>query len=277
MDEAPLSANFVMYRGGMRIQHTVRSDGSLQEHVALLDAYISLLEQAGQTKTEAGLEEGQESYDVDAYVIGKTKKGDKVLWFYADFFEYAVRGGAVYEDHWKDLPFTPDTSRIFDGEQKPSRDYAKEKGFWRPQQAKIIIRNTGKLTDAGKPMWRFVSAHAPGQTLPKVPPAAPADSMTPEQMVEVMKEHFGSEKIQTIEQLLKAALKAWGRKEQIGEAWPDVQWAIRLRITQFVNQLTTDESRERLLAAVRAMAQILPEGYADDLAREITQQPDVPF
>lgn len=281
MNEAPFSSNFVLYRNGLRCQHTVRSTESIEAHVATVDSALAAFQAAGHTITEVGLEEGQESAHADAYVVGKTKEGTLVLWWYAERSKYPLRGGAVYAEHWSGLFFKPDTSKVYTGESRPSPEYAKANGFWIPQKAKIIIKRTGKQTEAGKDKWRFVSAVAEGAALresaaPQQTAPAAEDS---DALCNKIISHL-TEKVVTLQNLVDASLRAFARRTTLGDdCWRRVQKNIRSRIVLFFNEMTSDAQREELEAAVRAIGKVLPDGDAEELCREIaaTKSSDVPF
>jgi hypothetical protein len=238
---------------------------------------------SGHTVTEAGLEAGQESASADAYVIGKTSKGDLVLWWYAERSKYALRGGAVYHDHWDKLFFKPDTSKVYTGESKPSPEYAKNNGFWVPQKARIVVERTGQQTEAGKDKWRFVSAVADG--------AVSRESAAPQQTAPAVNgdeagdlcskiiSHLSS-RVKTPQNLVDASLRAFARRQQLGEeCWELVQKNIRGRLVLFVNEATSDTQREELEAAVRAIGKVLPDGIADIYLKELADAKStvVPF
>jgi hypothetical protein len=283
MNEAPFSTNFVLHRNGLRCQHTVRSGESIESHVGLVDAALAAFAAAGHTITEAGLEAGQESHDCCGYVVMTTSKGDKVLYAYTEYFEKVVHGGAIYQEKWADLPFKVDTSKLYNAQGRPERDWAKQQGYFIPQKFKIIVERTEKLTDAGKNIWKFVSAVAEGvapttvgahqQTVP-VAASGDADALCNKIIAHL------TEKVHTAQQLVDAALRAFARRSQLGEeCWQLVQKNIRARIVLLVNEASHDVARDELEAAVRAIAKVLPDGYADDVCREIaaSKSTDIAF
>lgn len=284
MNEAPFSTNFVLYaNNGLRCQHTVRSESSIEAHVALVDAALAALMASGHTVSEAGLEAGQESHDITGYVVSTTSKGDKVLHLYTDYFDNVVHGGAVYEDKWDKLPFVPNCAKIYDGEGRLSKEGAKAKGYLVPHKFKAIVERTEKLTDAGKNIWKFVSAVADG--------AAPAKPAAPQQTAPAVNgdetgdlcskiiSHLSS-RVKTPQNLVDASLRAFARRQQLGEeCWELVQKNIRGRLVLFVNEATSDTQREELEAAVRAIGKVLPDGIADIYLKELADAKStvVPF
>lgn len=289
MDEAPLSANFVMYKGHLRIQHTIRSAGDIVEHLEALDLLVGRLAERGHTLTEPGLEPGEESLNADGYVVSTDKTGKHILWWYDSRQKYALKGGTVYNDHWDDLFFEPKIIKVFEGEQKPTTEFAKAKGLFVPQKARIVVKDSGKLHEGtGAKIFRFVAAYpledspAPPESPPPAAsaPATTAPATTPEQLLQTIVEYIGSG-ADTPEKLVKAVEKAAARKEEIGTGeWAKVQHAVQDRVALFLSDFEGEEwvtQREALKAAVKRIGPHLEEGYVNQTCATIAELNGVPW
>lgn len=281
--ESPFSSNFFLYANGLRVQHTVRTAESIEDHVSVLGQFMAALAAAGHTPTEAGLEEGQERHNICGYVVSVSSRNDKVLHCYTDYWDQAARGGSIYEDHWDELPFVPNVSKIYDGVGKLPKDLAKSKGYFIPQAFEIVITKTGKLTESGKEQWRFVSANLPSAKTAAPTPAAantvatvPAEGKTttvPADLCDTICT-FIATKVQQPQDLVNASLEAFARKRDLEGCWDRVQAAIRTKLVALFNEALAIEGDKdgrltELASSVRAITKVLPDGYADQLCQEI--------
>ena len=281
MKESPFSSNFVLYRGELRIQHTVRTEESAEAHIAALEAYIVALESTGQAPTEEGLDTDEERYTICGYVVTKSSRDDLVLHLYTDHWDYPMKGGSVYEDHWEKLDFEPNCDKVYDGVGKMEKKVAMKKGYYIAHKGDVVIRNTHKLTDAGKEIWRF--ARSAGVTAaPAAPPAeTPATEGDSTTLCDTICEYISSDQVGDLSKLRSAAAKAVGRKSQLEDCWPTVQSAIRLKLIHFLNLAKKKEQREDLRKITKEFDElgVLPNGYAVELTAEIDVlgNDDIPF
>lgn len=233
MQDAPYSTSFVLYMDGLRCSHTVRSEGGSETHVAEVVELINSLEASGWSKSEAGVPDGCHKEQADGYVVGEDKDGNPKLWFYKRGLQFTVRGGTVYHDHFKSLPFDVDQSRRVELDQPPSFERAEEKGWLIPCDVTLITKSTGKQTQAGKEIHRLQEVIPRGGV-----PAKPKDrpKLSPEQLTERIIAYVSdTSKVKNQADIIEAWGKAEPRKDEVGDGWSKVQKAFRSRFVSELN------------------------------------------
>lgn len=174
MTEAPLSANFNLYQGQLKVQFTYRQAAD-DGYIGQLQAYIANLNSAGFTVEPQAPVEGEKEQAIDGYVAGmfqNSKTGD----FDARLHLYAEPGGMkfrvvdVYPEDFEKLGFTPDLSKQVDG-PAPEKAYAKSRGYYVHHPMTIVTvpkldYDTGepKRTEAGNIIYKF--SHVVSATQP---------------------------------------------------------------------------------------------------------------
>lgn len=253
MEEAIYSSNFVLFLDGLKVQHTVRSDGSAEDHHRRLKETISILRSNGFSEYEGGIEEGQATVDIVGYVVAPNKRGH-VVWCYMEWGAYHAKGGVIYDRHFPKLPFDPLKEKMFTGESAPSREWAISSGMMHPCKMKILTRQTERKTDEGKFIWEFVDVvsgtAAPGtEQLGK--PSAAKDDRSPEEFTKAACAHI-SQSVVSFDQLDVALAGVEKRQEKLSPAQLDMIVAIaKSKIAILLPPITDTEEKIAALASVR--------------------------
>lgn len=154
MNEARCSVNWKMYApSGLLMQFTIREDDP-DLHLPLLDAYLEALHLRGYTITEPGLDAGEKREEVNAYVIGETKKGDACVYLYSSKTALQWRIATVYVERFGELPFWPDGKK-WEASAAPERNEADRKGFLNVVSPFNIVLEAQEPDAEGKVHWRF--------------------------------------------------------------------------------------------------------------------------
>lgn len=292
MHEAPFSTNFVLFYGELRMQHTVRTSSSPGEHAQALLATLDALFASGHTLTEGDLSNGCEREEVTGYVLAEDKDGNDLLFFYKSPLEYRVRGGCVYHDHFDKLPFTPSATKRWQASQAPSREEAERKGYLVPCSLEIVIRKTGKQTEKGQDIYKFLSVakhngkpvvQSTGSQAPIEEPRASSEPVGqvamvgPEsdeeqaiQLVGRIKRHVTSHELKTTDQLAAAADRACQVRSAIPDKfWPTVQEIFKARLQSFTKLAARAGRYTEAKNLVRRVGQVLAPGVEEQLVLEL--------
>lgn len=178
MTEAPLSANFNLYQGQLKVQFTYRQAAD-DGYISQLQAYIANLNSAGFTVEPTTPAEGGEEHAVTSYVLGlandKNTGGKQACIFcYTDYFDMCAF--VLYSNHIEMLPFEVEKTQPWQGWRPPKAD-AEGAGWliscepftvrqevmtdWKTGEPLLYEDGPGK----GKPK-KFIS-HINGQPVPR--------------------------------------------------------------------------------------------------------------
>ena len=159
--EAPFSANFNLYGpDALRVQFTVRSNTDPAAHIALVGEYLQAAAAAGYAATLPGLEPGEETEEVDAWVLGETSRDEPCVYLYSSNHGLKWRVATVYVERLGELPFKIDLQQKRWMGAAPERETAEKKGVLNVVDPfKIVLEPTGKTTEAGNEITRFARVH----------------------------------------------------------------------------------------------------------------------
>ena len=167
MNEARCSVNWKMFApNGAQMQFTVRDDDP-DLHLALLDSYLEALYLRGYSVTEPGLNAGEKQEEINAYVLGESKKGDACVYLYASKAALQWRIATVYVEKFAELPFRP-AGKKWEASAAPERAEAEKKGFLTTVPAFKIVLEAQEPDAEGKVHWRFARV-IPSATPPPTP------------------------------------------------------------------------------------------------------------
>ena len=115
MTESTFSATWRMYRNdGLPVTFaltTAAGDPAADAHA--LFAYLRQLAIEGYAVTLPGTVAGETVEEVDAYVLGETKKGDRCIFLYSASHQLQFKIATVYVERFKELPFQVERSAAF--------------------------------------------------------------------------------------------------------------------------------------------------------------------
>ncbi len=98
---------------------------------------------------------GEKVHEIAGYVRSENA-GGALVHLYSTHPGLKFRVGAVYEEHFAELPFDATKGKGWDGEAAPSIETAKTKGYFVPVAPfSASFLPTGATTDAGLPVYRF--------------------------------------------------------------------------------------------------------------------------
>ena len=129
------------------------NDTELLATLASIDA--SLKEIAAFARYQHQQATGEKVHEIAGYVRSENA-GGALVHLYSTHPGLKFRVGAVYEEHFAELPFDATKGKPWDGEAAPSIETAKSKGYFvsvAPFSASFLP--TGATTDAGLPVYRF--------------------------------------------------------------------------------------------------------------------------
>lgn len=241
MHEARYSANFRKYLGETDFQFTVRGEETADQH---LDSVIQYAEACGvkgfRDKPGAGgrdgLAEGEDSWPVDGYVIGRVNQRDGttafVVWLYG---KGKFRHTSVYPEKWNDLWFTPNTSKVWPVSMAPGTDEAKSSGFLIPVPERNVIRESWTDREGNlRRKFSRVAGAAGGNGQPASPPVQQqAPPQQPEIDPEVLADRFvnaAQTNLNTVEQLVRHGNTAIHRKADFGNYWIRINNVLKSKV-----------------------------------------------
>jgi len=149
------SASFDLYHPtGLRLRFSVAADEAT-DHRGRLGGYINSLMHDGYSATVPGLEPGEEKETVDGWVLGETSKEEACVYLYSVNAGLQYRIATVYVERIPELPFKVHGAKSWPG-AAPTREMATAKKFLQMVPAfDIVMKPSGKMTDAGRPITRF--------------------------------------------------------------------------------------------------------------------------
>lgn len=184
--EYPFSAGFSMFTpAGLRINFAVAAD-TAEAHLAELRAYLGQLDASGFSVNIPGVEDGEKLEAIDGWVLGETSKKETCVFLFSANHGLQWRVATVYVEKLGELPFSGKGAKLWPGDAAPSRETAEAKGYMMTvPEFRIVMTATGKMTEAGNPIYKFarvfdaepkpksVKAEKPAPAQPEPKPAAP--------------------------------------------------------------------------------------------------------
>lgn len=252
--ESPFSSSFALYLDSLRVQHTVRTEGSAQEHADALASLLDLLRARGHAISEAGLEAGQERHEITSYVVAALDKGGHAVHCYRSHDQQGpVHGGVIYDRHFPKLPFDPLAApKKYDGPGRLPRDKAEKGGYILPCRMQIIVERTGEEFN-GHATFRFVdivSGVKDESSSPSKEPEVPED---PEALVAKITAHI-SQKVNSVEEMDRAIERVAQHKPKLaGFQWNLVLNTIKSKLAILVATANDDEPAKALLKSHREL------------------------
>lgn len=123
---------------------------------------------------------GEKVHEIGGYVRSENA-GGALVHLYSTHPGLKFRVGAVYSENFAHLPFDPAIGKPWDGEQAPSRDAARQKGYMVDVAPfKVAFLPTGATTDAGQPVFRFSRVIGGPPPAPIEAPTAAAPAALPD-------------------------------------------------------------------------------------------------
>lgn len=278
MQEAKYSANFRKYKGETDYQFTVRSDQNPDEHLDSVIAYTEACDVRGfrdkpGVNGKAGLAEGEESWPVNGYVVGRCKQKDGstgyVLWMYG---RGRYKTASVYSEKWDRLWFVPNTAKQWPTSQAPESEEARSSGYLVevPEQEIVLVSFVNREGEKRRAFDRVLGAGNPKQ--PVSPPvAAPSPAaVIAETIINSVQTGATSPDV-----LVRFGERAMLRRPEIGTEWSRVESVFRAKLTPMRYQF----SKESVLGAIEKLRPVLGETNYRDLLTSMADAPadEIPF
>ena len=175
MGDHAYNASFDLYHAtGVRVRFSVAADEH-DDHRRRLTSYVTDVLGHGYSVTPPGLEPGEESETVNAWVMGETSKDERCVYLYAANAALQFRVATVYLERMGEMPFViPAKINTWPG-AAPTREMAENKKYLNAvPEFRIVMKPTGKMTDSGKVITKFDRVVGGLEAAPTAQPPNPA-------------------------------------------------------------------------------------------------------
>lgn len=168
--EYPLRASFALYAPGdppLRVQLTFQHV-DMEKFPGLLEGYLGALEAAGFSRTEPGLEPGEDRQMVIGLVMGCKESGEPLAWLYREEHPNEFKVATIWVEHLDEIPAKFDREKIWEASAAPKLSEARARGFFQEARFPVVMKDTGKVRKDSKdrewPVYEFarIVAGSPG-------------------------------------------------------------------------------------------------------------------